>query len=147
MTRYDWNETARCLSRQVGDGQFVSGWGVVRLRLVDDSANPPRFLEDGPLVVAVFGSDNYFTDPKAREVVDLVRKRLPDAGADELGFAVHDDGSSWVLLAGADGSLYHTPAGKTLQKLLLEAFLDDVVWTAWRGVYGALGMIEHLFQT
>ncbi len=147
MTRYDWNETARCLARQVGSGQFVTGWGVVRLRLVDDSTNPPTFLENGPVVVAVFGSDNYYTDAQARTVVERVRHRLADAGAEEMGFASNDRGSSWVLLVGTDGSRYHTAAGKTLQKLLLEAFLDDVVWTAWRDVYGAaLGPMEQLLQ-
>jgi hypothetical protein len=146
MIPYDWNETARCLARQVGSGHLVSGWGVVRLRLVDDSTDPPNFLEDGPLVVAVFGNDNYYTDSKAREVVERVRRHLPDAGADEMGFAVNAEGASWVLLAGADGSRFQTKAGKTMQKLLLEAFLDDVVWTAWRDIYGAPGIIEHLFQ-
>ncbi len=146
-TRYDWNETARCLARQVGSGQFVSGWGVVRLRLVDDSTYPPRFLDDGPLVVAVFGSDNFYTDAKAREVVQQVRRRLPEAGAAEMGFAVNADGSSWVLLAGADGGRYRTAAGKSLQKLLLEGFLDDVVWSAWRSVYGTVGAVEQFLQT
>ena len=147
MTRYDWNETARCLARQVGSGQFVSGWGVVRLRLVDDSTVPPRFLEDGPLVVAVFGNDSYYSDPKAREIIERVRQRLPDAGAEEMGFAVNNNGSSWVLLAGTDGGRYQTQMGKALQKLLLEAFLDDVVWMAWRDVYGAaLGVAEQLLQ-
>jgi hypothetical protein len=146
MTHYDWNETARCLARQVGSGHLVSGWGVVRLRLVDDSTDPPNFLDDGPLVVAVFGNDNFYTDPKARAVVEHVRHHLPEAGADELGFSVGDEGSSWVLLAGTDGSRYQTWAGKTMQKLLLEAFLDEVVWTAWRDIYGAPGIIEHLLQ-
>jgi hypothetical protein len=147
MTRYDWNDTARSLARQVGSGQFVSGWGVVRLRLVDDSTYPPHFLDDGPLVVAVFGNDTYYTDAKAREVVERVRRRLPDAGAEEMGFAVNPDGSSWVLLAGTDGGRYRTAMGKALQKLLLEAFLDDVVWAAWRDIYGAaLGAAEQLLQ-
>jgi hypothetical protein len=147
ITRYDWNETARCLARQVGSGQFVSGWGVVRLRLVDDSTTPPRFLDDGPLVVAVFGSDNFYTEPRARAVVQQVRRRLPDAGATEMGFAVHTHGASWVLLAGTDASRYRTVMGKTLQKLLLEAFLDDVIWSAWRSVYGEAGAAEQFLQT
>src|SRR5262245_26020670 len=147
MTRYDWNETARCLARQVGSGQLAVGWGVVRLRLVDDSTYPPRFLEDGPLVVAVFGNDNYYHDPKARAVVERVRRRLPDAGAEEMGFAVSNDGSTWVLLVGTEGGHYRTQMGKTLQKLLLEAFLDDVVWEAWREIYGgALGAAAQLLQ-
>jgi hypothetical protein len=147
MTRYDWNETARCLARQVGSGQLASAWGVVRLRLVDDSSYPPHFLEDGPLVVAVFGNDNYYSDPKAHAVVERVRQHLPDAGAEEMGFAVSNNGSSWVLLAGTDGGRYQTQMGKALQKLLLEAFLDDVVWVAWRDVYGdAFSATERLLQ-
>ena len=147
MTRYDWNETARCLARQVGSGQFVSGWGVVRLRLVDDSTTPPRFLDDGPLVVAVFGNDSYYADAKARDIVERVRHRLGDTGAEEMGFAVNEEGSSWVLLAGTDSSRYQTKMGKSLQKLLLEAFLDDVVWAAWREVYGTSApAVEQLLQ-
>jgi hypothetical protein len=146
-TRYDWNETARCLARQVGSGQFVSGWGVVRLRLVDDSTSPPRFLDDGPLVVAVFGSDRFHTDPRARAVIEQVRRRLPEAGAAEMGFAVNHDGASWVLLAGTESSLYQTVMGRTFQKLLLEGFLDDAVWSAWRSVYGTVEAVEQFLQT
>jgi hypothetical protein len=146
ISRYDWNETARSLARQVGSGQFVSGWGVVRLRLVDDSTTPPRFLDDGPVVVAVFGSDHLYANPRAREVVDHVRRHLPDAGVEEIGFAVNHGGSSWVLLAGTDSSRYQTVVGKTFQKLVLEAFLDDVIWSACRAVYGSVEAVEQLLH-
>jgi hypothetical protein len=137
MVQYDWNETARYLSRQLG-GPFLSGRGVVQLRLVDDSSQPPRLLDDGPLVVAVFGNENYPADPRAREMVAVLRHALADVGAQEAGFAVGDSGSSWVMLVGTDGPRYRTEAGQALQKLLLEGFLEDTLWAAWRGAYGFL---------
>src|SRR4051794_6017137 len=121
MIQYDWKETARYLARQLG-GPALSGRGVVQLRLIDDSRQPPREMEDSPLVVAVFGHDTYHADSRAREMVDRVRRHLREMEATELGFAVSDDGSSWVLLVGADGSRYQTAAGKEMQKLMLEGF-------------------------
>jgi len=137
MVQYDWYETARYLSRQLG-GPFLSGRGVVQLRLIDDSTQPPRVLDNGPLVVAVFGNEAYHTDPRARDMVESLRHRLPDAGAREVGFAVADGGTHWVMLVGADAADYRTEAGRALQKLLLEGFLEDTLWTAWRGAYGFL---------
>jgi len=142
MVQYDWKETARYLARQLG-GPFLSGRGVVQLRLIDDSTHPPRALEDGPLVVAVFGNEGYHADPRAREMVERVRQSLSESLAVELGFAVSDSGANWVLLVGADGDRYQTAAGKTLQKLLLEGFLEDCVWAAWRAAYGFLP--EHAY--
>jgi hypothetical protein len=136
MLQYDWNEAARCLARQVGSSPLLSGWGVARLRLVDDSAEPVRFLEEVPVVVAIFGSDAYLTDPCARVVVERVRRRLAAADVRELGFGLSDNGSSWVLMAGVDGQRYQTAAGKAMQHLLLEAHLEDVIWEVWRSVYG-----------
>src|SRR5262249_60811346 len=120
MMQYDWNEGARCLARQVGSSPVLSGWGVARLRLVDDSAQPARFLDDVPVVVAVFGSDPFETDPRARQVVQRVRDRLGPAAARELGFGLSEGGAAWGLLAGADGQRYQTDAGKGMQQLLLE---------------------------
>jgi hypothetical protein len=137
MVHYDWHETARYLARQLG-GPFLSGRGVVQLRLIDDSSHPARTLDDVPLVVAVFGNETYYADPRARDMVERLRRQLSEDTGQELGFAVSDDGSSWVMLVGADGRRYTTAAGRALQKLLLEGFLEDAVWSAWRGAYGFL---------
>jgi hypothetical protein len=137
MGQYDWYETARYLARQLG-GPFLSGRGVVQLRLIDDSTQPPRVLDNGPLVVAVFGNEAYHTDPRARAMVENFRHCLPDAGAREVGFALGDGGAHWVMLVGVEPADYRTEAGKTLQKLLLEGFLEDTLCMAWRGSYGFL---------
>jgi hypothetical protein len=111
--------------------------GAVPLRLVDESLQPPRPVEDGPLVLGVFGNDNYDADVKARRAVELVRKRLRDSDARELGFGVSEDGQTWALLVGADKSRYQTVTGRLLQRELLKAFLEDAVWNAWQSAGGA----------
>lgn len=137
MIEYDWNEAARCLARQVGNSPVLAGWGVARLRLVDDTAPNASTLDDGiPAVVAAFGSDAVCTDPRAREVIARVRQAMGQVTGMELGFAVNDTGAAWVLLAGADRQRYQTAVGKALQHLLLEAALEDGIWDAWRAVYG-----------
>ena len=80
MIHYDWKETARYLARQLG-GPALSGRGVVQLRLIDDSSQPPRAVEDGPLVVAVFGHDTYYADSQAKDMVDRVRGSLGEMQA------------------------------------------------------------------
>ncbi len=134
MTRNDWNETAQGLARHVRERFSFVPRGAVPLRFIDDSAGPAHFLDDGPLVVGIFGNDNYLADLKARRVVTLVRQRLREAAVEELGFGLSHDGAAWALLAGADSRRYHTAAGKTFQRELLKIFLEDLVWKAWQAV-------------
>ncbi|MCI0457263.1 MAG: hypothetical protein L0Z62_09820 [Gemmataceae bacterium] len=135
MTQYDWSEAARCLAREVGRSPLLSGWGVARLRLVDDT-EPSRFVQDAPVVVAIFGSDAHTFDHRTPLLVERVRSRLAEVAARELGFSLSDHGPSWVLLAGSDSQRYQTAAGQLLQHLLLEAYLEEVIGEACRAVYG-----------
>jgi hypothetical protein len=107
--------------------------GALPLRLVDETTKPPRTVEDGPLVLGVFGNDCYLTDAKARREVELLRQRLKDAEARELGFGVSEDGRTWALLVGVDRNRYQTEAGRGLQRELLKVFLEEAVWHAWQG--------------
>jgi hypothetical protein len=139
MTWYDWNETARGLARQVRQFPTTVERGAVPLRLLDESTRPPRFVDDGPLVLGVFGNDAYLADERARHAVAWLRQRLKDTEARELGFGVSDDGQTWALLVGTDKSRYKTAAGQRLQRELLKVFLDEAVWQAWQhaGTTGA----------
>jgi hypothetical protein len=135
MIPYDWNEAARCLAREVGRSPLLSGWGVARLRLVEDTS-PSHFRQDAPVVVALFGSEAHRSDYRTLALVERIRSRLAEAATRELGFGLSDTGPSWVLLAGADSGRYQTAAGQALQHLLLEAYLEEVIWEACRVVYG-----------
>jgi len=132
MNWYDWNETARGLARQVRQCRITVERGAVPLRLVDETTKPPRFIDDGPLVLGVFGNDNYFTDAKARRTVELLRQRLKEGEGRELGFGVSEDGLTWALLVGADRNRYQTAMGRALQRELLKVFLEDALWNAWQ---------------
>ncbi len=137
MNWYDWNETAKGLAIQVRKSQITVERGAVPLRLVDESARPPRFVEDGPLVLGVFGNDNYLADRKARQEVELLRQRLKETEARELGFGMSEDGLTWALLVGADRNRYKTAPGRALQRELLKVFLEDAVWHAWSSADGS----------
>jgi hypothetical protein len=136
MTRYSWNETASGLAHQVRESYFHIERGVVPLRFVDDSVTPPRFVDDAPLVLGVFGNDNYLGDDRTRYEVAIIRTRLADLGAQEMGFSISADGCSWALLVGVDKERYQTQTGKTLQKELLRASLEHALGGAWRKVHG-----------
>jgi hypothetical protein len=132
MNWYDWNETAKGLAHQMRQRPITVERGAVPLRLVDETLKPPRPVEDGPLVLGVFGNDNYVADLKARRAVELVRQRLKDGEARELGFGISEDGQTWALLVGADKNRYQTATGRLLQRELLKVFLEDALANAWQ---------------
>jgi hypothetical protein len=136
MNIYDWDETAREFARHVCQFRGTASRGALALKFIDESVRPPRFVEDAPLVVGVFGIDRFVADPLARFQVDLVRQRLHEFDAAELGFGVSADGSVWVLLVGTAPDRYRTAAGKAMQKELLKLSLEQKVWDAWRKVSG-----------
>jgi hypothetical protein len=132
MNWYDWNETARGLARQVRQCAITVERGAVPLRLVDETARPPRFIDDGPLVLGVFGKDNYLTDARTRRAVELLRQRIKMGEGRELGFGVSEDGLTWALLVGADRNRYKTAPGRALQRELLKIFLEEALTCAWQ---------------
>jgi len=136
MTIYDWDETAREFARHVSRHRGAASRGALALKFIDESVRPPRFVEDAPLVVGVFGVDPFIADPQARFQVDEVRQRLPEFDAIELGFGLSADNSVWVLLVGTAPDRYRTAAGQTLQKELLKLSLEEAVWDAWRKACG-----------
>jgi hypothetical protein len=136
MARYCWNETAGGLAQQVHQTYAHVERGVVPLRFLDESVTPPRFIEDGPLVVGVFGNDNFSGEDRTRFEVDLVRSRLLDLGGKEVGFGLTPDGRSWAMLVEVMATPCHTRPGRTLQKELLRVSLDHALWCAWRKVNG-----------
>jgi hypothetical protein len=136
-TQYSWSETANGLAQQVRKGYGFVKRGVVPLRFVDDTEQPPRFVDDAPLVVGVFGNDNYLWDDKTRREVELVRQRLRDLPeVAEMGFGLSQDGQTWAMLIATDRDRYHTQAGQLFQKEMLKAALEQVVWNSWRQVSG-----------
>src|SRR5262249_7282314 len=90
-----------------------------------------RCVNDGSMVAAVFGNDNYAAEPSAQREVQFVRQELAGHGVEELGFGLTPDGVTWTLLVRADNSRYQTAAGKAFHMEMFRVFLEDVVQGAW----------------
>jgi hypothetical protein len=86
-----------------------------------------RCVNDGNMVAAVYGNDNYLTDASTRREVELVRRQLAQAYIEELGFGLTPDGSSWTLLVQADNNRYQTRAGKAFYMEMFRIFLEDTL--------------------
>jgi hypothetical protein len=95
-----------------------------------------RMTGDGSVIGGVYGNANYLADAKARQEVDLVKQRLRDAGLDVLQFGLSLDGYSWALLVKVEDGGCQTETGRSFQRELRKAFLDDVVNEAHRILYG-----------
>jgi hypothetical protein len=134
MTPLHWNAVATDLAMHARKHFACLERGAVPVRLMEEEPAAGRFLDDGNAIVGVFGNDNYLADCRVRREVELIRQRLRDAFAEEMGFGLSQDGYSWALLVRVDGSRYHTAIGKAFQKELLRAFLEDAVQKAWERV-------------
>lgn len=81
-------------------------------------------LEDGTLVI--FGNDASPEDRRFEHAVDMFRRRLAEARlAEELGYAVSQDGESWAMLVRLPGSdLPDDDMTDRLNTMLWEAWFD-----------------------
>lgn len=136
-TQYSWTETANGLAQQVRKSHSGVKRGVVPLRFVDDSTAPPHFVDDAPLVVGVFGNDNYLWDEKTRREVEVLRGNLKEIDdITEMAFGLSEDGQTWAMLVATDKDRYHTGPGQIFQKELFKLTLEQAMWHAWRQVTG-----------
>jgi len=122
MVRYNYAEFVNALAL----------YARTKLSAIDRGTLLIKITEDGTLLAGVFGNDGYIRDAKARCEASLVRNRLKDLAANELGFALSPDGHTWAVLVKADWRQYQTEAGRAFQMELLKASLDDVLEGAWR---------------
>jgi hypothetical protein len=95
-----------------------------------------RCVNDGSMVAAVFGNDNFAGDTNTRHEVELVRRELVGKAIEELGFGLTPDGNTWTLLVRADNARYHTSAGKAFHMEMFRIFLEDTVQGAWSSAAG-----------
>jgi hypothetical protein len=95
-----------------------------------------RCINDGAMVAAVFGNDNYIGDAQTRREVELVRQQLTQGSVEELGFGLSPDGATWTILVRTDNSRYQTPAGRAFHMEMFRIFLEDVVQGAWSNAHG-----------
>ena len=111
----------------------------VRLRMaeVPRSALVVRCTGDGSMLGAVFGNDRYLANHLAKKEVGLIRQHLKDAGLEELGFGLSHDGQSWALLVRTDYEGLHTTSAKAFRSEMYRAYLEELVWAAWRTACGA----------
>ncbi len=136
ITRIDWNGMAVDLARHARSTYQAVPRGVLPVRLLDESASPPQLVEDGPLVLALFGNDGYQTNPLVFREVELLRRLLRQTPARELGFGLSQDGQCWAILVGMEHYQYETAAGRTLQKDLYKIGLEQLLAHAWQAVSG-----------
>jgi hypothetical protein len=128
MTQHEWNYTAKQFAQEMLRYRPFVERGAVPIRC--GAENP--ILEEGSLVVGVFGNERDDGGRPAQGEVDKVRNRFKDAGMQELGFGLSEDGFTWALLFEAEKDHYQTVAGRELQKELLAILLQDVILEARR---------------
>jgi hypothetical protein len=111
----------------------------VRLKMaeVPRSALVVRCTSDGSMLGAVFGNDHYLGNHLAKKEVGLVRQQLRESGIEELGFGLSHDGQSWALLIRTDFEELKTSSAKAFRTEMYRAYLEDLVWAAWRTACGA----------
>ena len=136
MTPVKWNEVATNLATHARHNFFFLPRGAVPVRLVEDDLATGRVLQEGNVIIGVFGNDNYLSDSRARQEVELIRVRLKETIAQEVGFGLSPDGYSWALIVTADTQKYGTAVGKAFHRELLKSSLEDAVEQAWRKVAG-----------
>jgi hypothetical protein len=122
MLRYNYAEFVNALAL----------YARTRLSALDRGTLLIRISEDGSLLAGVFGNDGYLRDAKSRIEADLVRHRLKDLAAAELGFGLSPDGHTWAVLVKADRQRCQTVAARVFQMEMLRSTLDDVLVTAWQ---------------
>jgi hypothetical protein len=131
MTQIQWNDTAARFANHMAQFKSLVERGVAPIRFLEESTMSD--VTDCPVVVGVFANNNDQGFESQREI-DLVRDRLKEIEASELGAGVNDDGSTWALLVGVETSRYQTIAGQTVQRELFKAFLEEAIWAAWRQI-------------
>jgi hypothetical protein len=136
MTTVRWNEVATNLATHARHNFFFLPRGAVPVRLVEDDTVSGRVLEEGNVIIGVFGNDNYLSDSRARQEVELIRLRLKETIAQEAGFGLSPDGYSWALIVKADTQKYRTAVARAFHRELLKASLEDAVEQAWQKVAG-----------
>jgi hypothetical protein len=130
------NDVARGLAAHVRKNLAAIERGAVPVRLVEETVGPLGFRDEDAGVVGVFGNDNYASEVRARREVELIRLRLRDLGAEELGFGLSQDGYTWALLVRGDDRRFRTLAGKLMQREMLKIALEQAVQQAWQAAGG-----------
>jgi hypothetical protein len=98
-----------------------------------------RCVNDGAVVAAIYGNDNYLGEARAQREVELVRRQLSQSQVQEVAFGLSPDGASWALLVRAKPSGFKTEAGKAFHMEMFRLFLEDTVEGAWDRAGGPAG--------
>src|SRR5262249_36913334 len=122
MAQRNWTEFTNALAM----------YARQRLATVDRGTVMIRCTGDGALIAGVFGNDNYARDDRSRREATLVRRRLREMSAEELGFAISPDGHTWAVLVQTSQNPYHREAAKVCQMEMLKSALEDMVQGAWK---------------
>jgi hypothetical protein len=122
MTATEWNEVAAGLARHVRGDSSPAHRGALML------TSPA----DNTAVAALFGNDDYAGDERSRRAAEFLRAQLCEAGVEELGFGLSDDGEAWALLIRARMRRFRTAAGNAFAREMWTASLEDIVREAWQ---------------
>src|SRR5438477_11627859 len=94
---------------------ILATYARTKLSDVHRAALLVRCTQDGSLVAAVIGNDDFLSNAQARREVELVRTQLRHASVEELAFGLSQDGHSWALLVKVDNQGFHTATGKAFR--------------------------------
>ncbi len=137
MWRKNYNDVATGLATHVRKNLGAVERGAVPVRLVEESVIPFLAPNQSSAVVGVFGNDNYISEARARREVELIRQRVREIGAEEVGFGLSQDGYTWALLVCCDDHRFRTDTGRALQRELMKITLEEAVSLAWQRASGA----------
>jgi hypothetical protein len=96
--------------------------------------------------IIAFGNDGYATNERTKEAVDLLRRRLSDAGLKEVGFAVSPEGGfTWVIACQVPSNTSQDEAASLVWAMVWES---DAVARSQNGRSDAsfAGMIDYQRQ-
>src|SRR5262249_9006989 len=117
MAQRNWTEFTNALAM----------YARQKLSTVDRGTVMIRCTGDGSLIAGVFGNDNSARDDRSRREATLVRRRLREMAAEELGFAISPDGYTWAVLVQANQDSYHTEVARVFQMEMLKNCLEELV--------------------
>lgn len=128
-----WSEPAQQLASTAAWVRNIRSRGAIPVRFQVDESDCPM-IDDGPVILGIFGSESVLSDIHGQLMVTLVRRDLERAGLEELAVGFSEDLGTWAMLVAANDH-HQTEAGRSMHRELLVLELEEILGKAWRTVY------------